>query len=203
MNTLKKLKIDQETLVIVTADHGHTMTLQGYAARGADINGFLRFNEIDQKLETPMVYANGPGAKQWKVANGKCSRVDLAEKDISNMEFIMPAAFPRYEESHGSEDVGLWATGPLSFLFHRTHEQSYIGHVLAFSLCIGHFKSHPYCQNHPGSSQLSKDQSDIVVPTVVAIVVIGAVGLVLFGIWQKTKKGPYGQSRQNDPETMS
>ena len=30
-----------ETLVIVTADHGHTMTMAGYPQRGADIRGII------------------------------------------------------------------------------------------------------------------------------------------------------------------
>ena len=34
----------QETLIIVTADHGHTMTIGGYQSRGADIRGMLLFN---------------------------------------------------------------------------------------------------------------------------------------------------------------
>ena len=29
----------KETLIIVTADHGHTMTIGGYQSRGADIRG--------------------------------------------------------------------------------------------------------------------------------------------------------------------
>merc|ERR1712173_530848 len=113
-------------------------------------------------------------------------------------EYIMPSLFPRYEESHGSEDVGLWAKGPLSFMFHRTHEQSYIGHVLAFSLCIGHFKDHYLCLNRNQRSSELSDQSDVLVPTIVSLVVIGAVILVLFVIWKKTKKTPYGRSRRND-----
>ena len=28
-----------ETLIIVTADHGHTMSMSGYQSRGADIRG--------------------------------------------------------------------------------------------------------------------------------------------------------------------
>ena len=29
----------EETLIVVTADHSHTMTMAGYPARGADVRG--------------------------------------------------------------------------------------------------------------------------------------------------------------------
>ena len=31
----------RETLIIVTADHGHTMSMAGYQTRGADIRGII------------------------------------------------------------------------------------------------------------------------------------------------------------------
>ena len=205
LDTLEKLNIRDETLVIVTADHGHTMTLPGYPARGADINGFLGKNEIDGKLETPMVYANGPGGKSTHlVKDGQCSRVDLGARNIKDMKYVFPAPFPRYEESHGSEDVGLWASGPLNFLFHRTHEQSYIGHVLAFSLCIGHYKDNQWCRQGQ-TSRLSGRSDNVVVPVVSALSIIGIV-ILLVVIWKKTRKGPltFGRSRRSqDPETMT
>ena len=39
----------EDTLVIVTADHGHTMTIGGYPARGVDITGPV----VDQ-VRTPI-----------------------------------------------------------------------------------------------------------------------------------------------------
>ena len=38
----------QETLIIVTADHAHTMVMNGYPLRGQDITGksFILLNEI-------------------------------------------------------------------------------------------------------------------------------------------------------------
>ena len=38
----------EETLFIVTADHGHTMTMQGYQPRGADIRGEFRLYITDK-----------------------------------------------------------------------------------------------------------------------------------------------------------
>jgi alkaline phosphatase len=39
-----KMTDPEETLIIVTADHGHTMTMAGYPQRGTDIRGkFIYF----------------------------------------------------------------------------------------------------------------------------------------------------------------
>ncbi len=36
--TLEMVNLD-ETLIVVTADHGHTMTMSGYQSRGIDVRG--------------------------------------------------------------------------------------------------------------------------------------------------------------------
>ena len=36
---LEKRNLLEETLIIVTSDHSHTMTMMGYGKRGADIRG--------------------------------------------------------------------------------------------------------------------------------------------------------------------
>ncbi|CAL4091415.1 unnamed protein product, partial [Meganyctiphanes norvegica] len=49
------------------------------------------------------------------------------------------AAVPRgrIDETHGGEDVAIYAVGPMSHLFHRVHEQNYVAHAMAYSACIG------------------------------------------------------------------
>ena len=43
--------------------------------------------------------------------------------------FLQPSGQPLDSETHGGDDVGIWAVGPMSHLIHGTHQQSYIAHV--------------------------------------------------------------------------
>ena len=52
---------------------------------------------------------------------------------------------PRDSETHGGEDVPIYARGPMSHLFHGTHEQNYIAHVMMYASCVGENKAH--CKN--------------------------------------------------------
>lgn len=51
---------EEDTLIIVTADHAHTMTMSGYPARGNDILGFAGNSDIDHLPYATLSYANGP-----------------------------------------------------------------------------------------------------------------------------------------------
>lgn len=51
-----------ETLVIVTADHAHTLTMSGYATRGSPITGVAGVS-LDSKPYSILSYANGPQSK--------------------------------------------------------------------------------------------------------------------------------------------
>ena len=58
----------EDTLIVVTADHSHTMTINGYPKRGNPI--FDKVVNVDGELElagdgkpyTTIGYANGPGS---------------------------------------------------------------------------------------------------------------------------------------------
>jgi alkaline phosphatase len=62
--TLNWINNLDETLVIVTADHSHTMSLSGYADRGADIRGLGRENAEDGLPYALLSYASGPSFYQ-------------------------------------------------------------------------------------------------------------------------------------------
>lgn len=108
---------DEDTLIIVTADHSHTFTIGGYPTRGNPILGNVVGNDdhgapstsptlaADGMPFTTLAYANGPGAREG-------ARADLAGVDTTDAEFKQQARVPLHSETHGGEDVAVYAKGP-------------------------------------------------------------------------------------------
>jgi alkaline phosphatase len=138
----------EETLIIVTADHSHTLTIAGYAQRGNPILGLSvsgmggegGSTGSDGLPYTTLSYANGPGACRAgsKDADGKetiaCGRQDLTGVDTSAPDFRQPALVPMSSETHGGEDVAAFAKGPGANLISGVIEQNEIFHVMARAL---------------------------------------------------------------------
>ena len=124
--------------------------------------------------EVPLVYGNGP-KNSYTVSENSCVRKNLQDQDVSDFKYVSPGLIPRYEESHASDDVGLWAQGPLSFMFHTTHKQSYIGHVLAFSICAGPYSDQkcPIWSSQRRNHQASTKTWPIVLGVTVFLLAIG------------------------------
>ncbi|WP_119396087.1 alkaline phosphatase [Salinibius halmophilus] len=125
----------EDTLIIVTADHSHTLVMQGYAQRGNPILGLSKGldsqgNPVtepslakDGKPYTTIAYVNGPGAVQGE-------RQDLSNVDVEDMDFVQQALIPMSSETHTAEDVAIYARGPWAWLIDGTVEQNYIFHVM-------------------------------------------------------------------------
>ena len=152
-----ELTSPEDTLIVVTADHSHTLGFVGYPKRGNPILGKVRgrVTEDDDPNDyardmlglpyTTLVYANGPGytgasARQpagtkrhlhhpgsFEPAQG---RPDLSQVDTEDPDFMQEALVPLKSESHGGDDVGIWARGPGSNAFRGTLEQNVIYHVI-------------------------------------------------------------------------
>lgn len=80
-------------------------------------------------------YANGLGYYNHTKETG--GRVDATTLDLKPNDFKFPATVPLDLETHGGEDVGIWAAGPWSHLFQGTLEQNVIPHIMAYAACIG------------------------------------------------------------------
>ncbi|XP_070758478.1 LOW QUALITY PROTEIN: alkaline phosphatase, tissue-nonspecific isozyme [Enoplosus armatus] len=127
-----------DTLTIVTADHSHVFNFGGYTTRGNTIFGLApMLSDIDQKPFTSILYGNGPG---YKIVNG--ARENVSTINYQENNYRAQAAVPLSMETHGGEDVAVFAKGPLAHLLHGVHEQNYIPHVMAYAGCIGQNREH-------------------------------------------------------------
>lgn len=126
---------EEDTLIVVTADHSHAMTTGGYPVRGADIFSPATISDMDGLPFHTITYANGPAYSNFIKSDGK--RVDPSTFDWSADDYEFPAAVPYLEESHGADDVGIWASGPWAHLFSGNNEQNNIPHFMAYASCIG------------------------------------------------------------------
>ena len=143
-----------DTLILVTADHAHTLTFAGYPTRGNAILGKVRGSSGEEDggdlvtdatglPYTTLGYANGPGytgassaqpagpkkffhaGKEYQGANG---RPDLSKVDTEDPDYMQESIVPLANETHGGEDVGIWARGPGSDAVRGSVEQNAIFH---------------------------------------------------------------------------
>ena len=152
-----------DTLVVVTADHSHTLSFAGYPARGNDILGLVHGVTSSYSTEggtrlaldatgkpyTTLGFANGPGYSgatsgqpqgpkhfpHWYdrgSAKGITEgRPDLTTVDTSDPDYLQEAIVPLTGETHGGEDVAIFAHGPGAAAFHGEIEENAIFHVIA------------------------------------------------------------------------
>lgn len=124
----------EDTLILVTADHAHTMSMAGYSKRGHDILGVSGSSHDKGKSPyTTLSYANGPGGPS--LTDGR--RLNITEEMLTNKDFQYPKLVPLKYETHGGDDVALFAYGPWSHLFSGMYEQNVIPHIIGYAACIG------------------------------------------------------------------
>ena len=156
-------KVDRkDTLVVVTADHSHTLTFAGYPQRGNPILGLVvppdargdpstkPATDLAGRPYTTLGYANGPGYpgatdqqpegpkryphRPTKLAGEGTARPDLRGVDTQSPTYLQESAVPLASETHGGEDVAIYAGGPGAELFHGVQEQSYVYHAIVAAL---------------------------------------------------------------------
>lgn len=125
----------KDTLIIVTADHSHTLTISGYPARGNNILGLVREVARDGNSEkdpspdknkkpyTTLGYANGTGSRDG-------DRPTLTDAEVTSFDYKQEALVPLGSETHGGEDVAIFADGANSWMFHGLMEQNWVFFVM-------------------------------------------------------------------------
>ncbi|XP_004868187.1 intestinal-type alkaline phosphatase [Heterocephalus glaber] len=126
-----QLTSEQDTLTLITADHSHVFTFGGYTLRGTSIFGLAPRLAEDGKTYTSILYGNGPG-----YVGDKGPRPNVTAEESGNPTYQQQSAVPVQSETHGGEDVAVFARGPQAHLMHGVQEQSYIAHLMAFAGCL-------------------------------------------------------------------
>ncbi|XP_060591030.1 alkaline phosphatase-like [Ruditapes philippinarum] len=141
------LTMENETLIVVTADHAHTMTMVGYPSRGNNILGKVddgaggNTHASDGLPYTTLLYGDGPGFH----VSTHGHREDITHVDTTDKHYQQQTAVYKTTETHGGDDVGIFARGPMSYLLTGVHEQNEIAHVMAYSSCVGDYANQNEC----------------------------------------------------------
>lgn len=129
-----------DTLIVVSADHSHTMTMNGYPLRGNDIFGVSEVSLEDGLPYSTLSYANGQGhANMYGSVYGE--RVDITTQDLGAFDFRYYGHFPTDAATHAGDDVGVYATGPQSHLFAGAYEQNALPYLMAYAAKIGPYSA--------------------------------------------------------------
>ena len=152
--TLDKVNLE-DTLILVTSDHGHTLAFAGYPERGNPILGLVKaVNEETGKSEVVMAqdgkpyttlgFLNGPGSVYYAEENddgtvpegaGRApQRPNLRGTKVQDKNYLQQALVPLGSETHGGTDVAAYAIGPRSYLVRGVIEQNYLFQVMNYAL---------------------------------------------------------------------
>ena len=139
---------DEDTLIIVTADHEHSFALNGYCGRGSNILGLCMEIDpagekhtgepvlaADDKPYTVAGFLNGASSVMLRQPDGSYfgTRPVVSEEEARDLEYTQQALIPKSSESHSAEDVAVYGKGPFAHLLEGTIEQNYIFHVMHYA----------------------------------------------------------------------
>ena len=127
-----------ETLILVTADHGHVFTIAGYPRRGNPILGLVRppAPNLSDADTPPLPAADGRPYTTLGYHNGGPLRPrgedaePLTDAIVMDPNYRQEAAVPMGSETHSGEDVIAYAVGPWAHLVDGTMEQNTLHHVI-------------------------------------------------------------------------
>ncbi|KAJ2940327.1 hypothetical protein O0L34_g1 [Tuta absoluta] len=136
---------EKDSLLLVTADHAHVMAFNGYTHRGSDVLG--PSDEMDDNGVPYMTlsYTNGPGVRSHSEEN---VREDITKQKYDDPNFQYESGILLEDETHGGEDVAVFARGPQHALFSGVMEQSEIPRRAAYAACLGPGPRAPPCRRH-------------------------------------------------------
>jgi len=159
VKTAAEMTSADDTLILVTADHSHTLVFAGYPARGNPILGKVRGSSGEGPPGKDLArdatglpyatlsYANGPGyagasdrqpegPKQYPHSPTAYSRAEHGRPNLEHVDTEAPdheqeSMLPLGSETHAGDDVAVFARGPGSDAVRGSMEQNALFHVIA------------------------------------------------------------------------
>ncbi|XP_055335624.1 alkaline phosphatase-like isoform X2 [Paramacrobiotus metropolitanus] len=149
---------ENDTLLVVVADHSHSLLFLGYQKRGTSILGLANAKKAaDGKPYTSLLYASGPesplNTPRLNISGQDTSKLcsNGIRQDLKLLKYLLkhytvtafsaaagyrqPAFIPSSWAMHMGEDVPVYAKGPMSHLFSGVHEQNYFAHAINYASC--------------------------------------------------------------------
>lgn len=129
-----------ETLIIVTADHGHVFTIAGYPRRGNPILGLARpaAPNLSDAMTPPDPAMDGRPYTTLGYHNGQNQRSSdeppLTDEQVMDPDYQQESAIPMGSETHSGEDVIAFARGPKAHLVDGVMEQHTLFYIMAHAL---------------------------------------------------------------------
>jgi alkaline phosphatase len=127
-------KVDlSNTLIVVTADHDHTMTFNGYSAKGNNILDLVKEGsdktikrDVNGNAITTLAFGNGP--------NRKDVRTDLTSDEVMADDYLQESGVKLGSETHGGGDVMLFAGGANANTFKGTLDNTKVFELVKTAL---------------------------------------------------------------------
>ena len=134
-----QLTNDDDTLILVTADHSHVFTMAGYPKLGNPILGLVKPPADEAGKSEYSKAADGLPYTTLGYHNGPNVRDDVEQTDnmVQAKDYKQQAAIRRPSETHGGEDVALFAKGPGANAVHGVIDQAEIYGIMRDALGIG------------------------------------------------------------------
>jgi alkaline phosphatase len=127
---------------------GLPYTTLGYV-NGGGYTGSV-FNKTSEKISHGGTHFHGEfgdgggslvAGSDWKyIKVPREARPDLSEVDVECENYVQEAGIPLGSETHGGEDVVVYAVGPMAHLLRGVHEQNFIFHVMDFASDASQFE---------------------------------------------------------------
>lgn len=134
---------EEETLIIVTADHAHSLIMTGYPNRGSNLVDTTLKSKMVNAYYTPLLYGTG-GQNNYKYTGNDRGEIlwdNATFEEAGKFNYSQQSAVLEDEVTHSGTDVVVYAKGPMAHLFTSLHEQTYVAYVVSYAAKIGPLKN--------------------------------------------------------------